>query len=449
MRRRWKPFLAVALMILAAGGLAAYLSVGQSPGDVSNPDVEFTAPPEKKPPARESRKRRRVLWPVYGYDFARTHYLDVRLRPPFRRTWKRGGSKLLEFPPVIAKGRLHFVKNNGEAYALSTRTGRVWWRRRIARLNASSPAWSRGRLFIATLEPGGLVALSARTGRVLWVRKLPSRTESSPLAVNGRVYFGSESGTVYCLRASDGKVVWTYRAGGAVKAGLALSRGLLYFGDYSGSVTAIRVGDGRQVWKTGTTGRSFGRSGNFYSTPAVAFGRVYLGSTDGRVYSLSARSGRVAWTKSTGGYVYASPAVADTPGTRPSVYIGSYDGRFYALDARTGSVRWAHRAGGKISGGATVVGRVVYFSNLSAQSTTGLDVRSGRPVFRFGRGAYNPVVADTRRIYLTGYSSQYAFEPRRKARRRGRAAARRHEQRVKRRARAKQRAARRHRRSRR
>ena len=66
---------------------------------------------------------------------------------------------------------------------------------------------------------------------------------------------------------------------------------------------------------------------------------------------------------------------------------------------------------GKISGGATVVGDIVYFANLKAKSTTGLGARTGKKVFEFGRGSFNPVVSDGRRIYLTGYSSLYALEP--------------------------------------
>src|SRR5204862_5289239 len=65
--------------------------------------------------------------------------------------------------------------------------------------------------------------------------------------------------------------------------------------------------------------------GQFYSSPAVAFGRVYMGNTDGRVYSFGARTGTLAWATSTGAYVYASPAVADLPALGPTVYIGSYE----------------------------------------------------------------------------------------------------------------------------
>jgi len=413
-RRRAYLLAAVLAGVLVIGGaLAAYLLLVRPPADVSDPDVPF----EDREPAEEARPKgrdRRVLWPTYGYTDARTRYLPTELGPPFRRVWSRGGSKLLEFQPVLAKQTLFVVTNAGEAVALSARSGTVRWRKRVGRLNASSPAWSRGRLFISSLSRR-ITSLNAKNGRVRWSRKLPSRSESSPLARRGRVYFGTEDGTVYCLRASDGRTVWKHRARGPVKAALAYAGGRLFFGDYAGEVSALRASDGRLAWRTSTSGRALRRPGRFYSTPAVAFGRVYLGNTDGRVYSLSTRNGRIAWTRSTGDYVYAAPAVARVPGTPPTVYIGSYDGRFYALDARSGRVVWTYQAGGRISGAATVIGRVVYFSNLARKSTTGLDARTGRPVFRFGRGAFNPVISDGKRLYLTGYSSQYAFEPLRPA----------------------------------
>ena len=151
--------------------------------------------------------------------------------------------------------------------------------------------------------------------------------------------------------------------------------------------------------------------GNFYSTPAVAYGRVYIGNTDGRMYSFSANSGKLAWSKSTGGYVYASPAVAQVPGGRPLVYAGSYSGRFYALDARSGAVRWTRGGNGRISGGATVIGDIVYYADLGNRRTIGLGARTGRKVFEHERGSYNPVVSDGETIFLTGYHVLYALRP--------------------------------------
>src|SRR5205085_12656317 len=110
----------------------------------------------------------------------------------------------------------------------------------------------------------------------------------------------------------------------------------------------------------------------------------WRGSLYGRVYSVVASDGKLAWSHSTGGYVYSSPPVARVPGTGPTVYVGSYDGKFYALDARSGKQRWKYNAGNKISGSPTIVGNVVYFANLGAKETSGLDVKSGKRVFKYG-----------------------------------------------------------------
>ncbi|MEA2386294.1 MAG: hypothetical protein QOJ22_468 [Thermoleophilaceae bacterium] len=410
---RWAYALA-ALAILAAGGLTGYLLWGRAPGDVSNPDAEFTVPSEE--PAPKKPKPRDFVWPIFGYTPDRSKHFPTRLRPPFEKVWRHRADSLLEFPPVLAKNTLFFVTNKGTAVALDARRGKVRWRRPIGTLSAASPAWWRGRLFMVTLD-GRVTSLRASDGKLLWRKDIPSRTESSPYVRDGRVYFGSEDGTVYALRAHNGRTIWTYRAPGAVKGALAFSGGRLFFGDYAGVATAIRARDGVEVWSTSTAGLALGRSGRFYSTPAVAFGRVYMGNTDGRVYSFTARSGETAWTKSTGNYVYSGPAAANVRGRGPTVFIGSYTGRFYALDARSGAERWSYQSPGRISGAVSVIGRVVYFSNLETRETHGLDVASGRERFRHRGGGFAPPISDGKTLWVTGYATQLAFKPRSEVRR--------------------------------
>jgi outer membrane protein assembly factor BamB len=406
----------LALALLAAGAAAAvYLTLGDEPGNVSNPDAEFTdteTQPAEKP------KEKELVWPVYGFTPERTRYLDApQIDPPFRTRWRTRLGELIEFQPVFADGTLYVVPNDGVARALDARTGKIEWSTRVGTLNASSPAYYRGDLYIATLSKR-ITALRAKDGRQRWKRNLPSRTESSPVVIEGTLYMGSEDGTVYAIKAKTGRILWTYKAGGAVKGALAYSDGRLFFGDYNGQVTAIRAKDGSQIWKTGTEGRSFGRSGNFYSTPAVKYGRVYIGNTDGFVYSFVASSGELAWRHRTGGYVYAAPAVARAKGTPPTVYIGSYDENFYALDARSGDVRWKYNAKGRISGAPTVIGRIVYFSELENKTTSGVDVRTGRRVFKLSSGAFNPAISDGKWLYITGYSSIFGLEPRKRPKKR-------------------------------
>jgi hypothetical protein len=93
--------------------------------------------------------------------------------------------------------------------------------------------------------------------------------------------------------------------------------------------------------------------------------------------------------------------------------MGSYDGNFYAFNAQSGAVRWSHPSGGRISGSATIVDGVVYYSVLGTRTTIGLDARTGRQVFSFPDGAFNPVIADTKAIYMVGYSMLYQMLPKR------------------------------------
>ncbi len=405
---RW-AYVVGAVVALAVGGLAAWLIWGRAPDDVSNPDAEFSAPTEPPKPAK--RKPKDFVWPIFGYTPDRSKYFPRRVDPPFKRVWRHRADSLLEFPPVLARKTLYFVTNKGTVVALNAETGKTRWRRSVGTLSAASPAWDDGRLFVVTLD-GQLTALRADKGRVVWKKDIPSRTESSPYVRDGRVYFGSEDGTVYAVRAKNGRTIWTYQASGAVKAALAFSDGKLYFGAYGGNAYAIRADNGKEVWSTSTAGLSLGRSGNFYSTPAVAFGRVYMGNTDGRVYSFTTSGGETAWTKSTGSYVYSGPAAAPVRGRGPTVFIGSYTGRFYALDARSGAERWSFQSPGRISGAASVIGRVVYFANLETRETHGLDVRTGKEVYRHKGGGFAPPITDGKTLYLTGYATQLALKPR-------------------------------------
>jgi outer membrane protein assembly factor BamB len=432
-RGRWRWVAAGGVVcVLAAGGAAGILLTSQ-PGDVSHPEVEFTetqaatpAPPPRPPTSAEHPMDDGFSWPEYGYTKQRTRYLPLHapLRPPWVTEWSVTGRVLVEFPPVLCRRALYLEKNNGALYKISRLTGKVRWKAKIGYLAASSPACAGGSVYAVVLErgkgvnAGRIIALDTKNGRVRWSRKLPSRAESSPLVASGRVYFGTEDGTVYALRARDGAVRWTTKAGGAVKGGLALADGRLFFGDYAGKVHAIRQRDGSQIWQTSSAGTAFGlKAGNFYSTPAVAFGRVYIGSLDGFVYSFGASDGKLAWRHKTGGYVYSSPAVATVPGVGPTVYIGSYDGRIYAFEARSGTVRWAHDAHGKISGSPVVVGDLVFYSNLSRRSTGAVGARTGKLVWATGRGAFNPVISDGRRLYFVGYSSLFMLSSPRQARR--------------------------------
>jgi outer membrane protein assembly factor BamB len=405
-RNRWP---AVALLAAALAFTAALVGYDllKRPADVHNSNAIFV--PQKPPPPPQAKT---VNWPMYGLNPARTRYLPAQgVKPPFRKLWRHTERPLLEFPPIYVGGKLYAVNNSGYAFALDADTGKVLWERRIGRLNASSPTYSRHRLYIVNLDPGHIVKLDARTGRIIWKKSLPGRAESSPVVIGRTVYFGCEDGNLYALSTISGATRWATALGGPVKSAPAYYGGRLYVGDYGGYMNAVDAKSGRLIWQSGSLGPGFGASGQFYSTPAVAYGRVYSGNNDGRVYSFDISDGTLAWTYSTGGYAYSGPTVANTRHSPPTVFIGSFDGNIYALDAKDGSVRWSRSAGGQVVGSLSAVGDIVYVAEFTNKTTSGFMMRSGRRVFHYPKGTYTPVISDGRRIYLTGYSSITALEP--------------------------------------
>jgi outer membrane protein assembly factor BamB len=412
--RKWILIAAGAVVLALVGGAGAYVLVKQRQArDVhGSPTVEFVT---TAAPVPERPKEPGVLWQSYGFGLERTHASPYALRPPFRRSWTFRAQALLEFPPVLAFGRLFFAANDGGVFAINAQTGKRAWKRTTGRCQAASPAVSGRLVFIPFMNvkpcnrqstaglDGQLTAYYAGSGDVRWTKKI-GPSESSPLVDRGYVYTADWNGRVWSFVGSTGKLRWVSQVGSQIKGGVAISGGRLYVGDYGGHLYALDLRTGKVLWTASSQPRLLGR-GNFYSTPAVAYGRVYIGNTDGKVYSFGATSGDVRWSHGTGGYVYSSPAV-----WRQRIYAGSYDHTFYCLDAATGEVKWTFPANGPISGSPTVMGGVVYFATLK-ERTYALDALTGKQLWTWNDGKYSPVVADQKRVYLVGYARVYGLVP--------------------------------------
>ena len=415
MRRKIAIGLLVVLALGAAGAAAAWWWNERQTKDVrGSADQEFETT-EEPGTTRAEEEVEEEPWPLYGLDAGRTrNATDFDHRPPYRRAWAVRAGSLIEFPPVIAYGRLYFGTIKGDFFAVEAETGKVVWRKRFGRFMAASPAVGDGIVYQPLMNvpsedrasaPGAMVALDAETGEERW-RFDTKVVESSPLLVDGVLYFGSFDDKLYALGARTGRVRWSFRTGDDVKGGAVYARDTVYFGSYDGKVYAVDARTGKLRWESEAQGGLRG-AGNFYATPALGYGRVFIGNTDGKVYAFGARSGDLLWSRTTGDFVYSSAALWEQ-----TVYVGSYDEHLYALDAATGETRWRFDAKGRISGAPTVLAGLVYFSRLEGNPKTyALDAKSGKPVWDFPDGEYTPIVADEERVYLAGYRKLYGLEP--------------------------------------
>jgi outer membrane protein assembly factor BamB len=410
--RKWLIAIAVlvVLALIGAGG-AYYLHVNHQARDIKGSStVEFVTTQAAPPPPPEPG----IAWPTYGHDAARLRFANgVVLAPPFRRTWMFRAQSLVEFPPAVGYGRLFFANNAGVMFAIGAKNGKRAWKYDSHRCVAASPALDRHVVYEAFLNrppcnappspklTGEVIAFAVGTGRVIW-RKAIGPSESSPVVVGKAVFVGDWNGRVWALRSKTGKPWWVTKVRSQVKGGVAISGNQVVVGDYSGHVYSLNKRSGKIVWQSKVQPR-FGSTGNFYATPTLAYGRVYIGATDGKMYSFGASTGKLRWSQSTGGYVYSSAAV-----WRDRVYVGSYSHTFFCFDAATGNVRWQFHANGPISGSPSIVAGRVYFATLKG-TTYALDATSGRQVWTYPDGKYSPVVADSARLYLTGYARVYGL----------------------------------------
>jgi outer membrane protein assembly factor BamB len=360
-----------------------------------------------------------VDWPMFGRVPERTHYLPAEegaLEPPLKQAWSINTHALIEFPPAVHDGVAYVINKYGNAKAVRLGDRKVLWEVKVRPSDkgkpnfVTAPVYHRGLLYGAFLD-GQLAAGHARTGRKAWVRDLDAHLESSPLAVGDTLYIGTDKTDLVALRASDGKVRWRFNAPGAIKASPSHHDGRVYFADYQSSVFALDAASGKPLWRTNTSKvPPFGRGG-FFSSPAIAFGKVYAARDDGTVFAFDEKTGKVEWSFDSGGPVYGSPAVAQVPGTKPTVYIGAENGHLYALDAASGKVEWRRDVGGPIPGTAVVIGRTVYTSSFKTGTTVGYDALTQRKTFELKQAGYTPVVSDGRRVYLVGYYVLVGLEP--------------------------------------
>jgi polyvinyl alcohol dehydrogenase (cytochrome) len=227
--------------------------------------------------------------------------------------------------PAIVGKIAYFPDSGGYLNAVNISTGALKWRRKISTYDdipgsysRTSPAVSRGVVYIGDHTGAHLMAIRAATGKLLWITQLDPHPQAiltaSPLVYKGVVYEGVSSG----------------EEGAAYDPGYACCT-------FRGSVTAVKARTGKIIWKTymvpdngGTTG---GYSGGavWSSTPALDPRSKTLYITTGNNYTVPAS---VTTCQANGG----TPEDCLDPADHIDAIV--------AINASTGTIKWADSQGG-------------------------------------------------------------------------------------------------------
>ena len=181
---------------------------------------------------------------------------------------------------------------------------------------------------------GGACGLSGGTGcggapPAVAIYGTPALTEVPVLG--NLVYIAGFNGKVYAYTADTLQQRWIFPIEGnlsSIVSAIVVSGDTLYFGCTDSNVYALDASTGAQKWRF-TTG------GEIWATPAVEDNLLVIGSFDNNIYGIDATSGQELWrfaTQSTN----AAPALI----IEDTVYVGSLDRNMYALNAADGTERW-------------------------------------------------------------------------------------------------------------
>ena len=378
-------------------------------GDVTGADKGRCAAPSATGPIRDFANAPR--WTGWSPSATNTRFqpsdqagLQAADVPRLALKWSFGfpDASVAWSQPTVADGRVFVGSQNGTVYALSAKTGCIYWtfsasggvRTAIA---VAPPSGSLPALVYFGDTAANAYALNANTGAVVWVRKVDdhpfARITGTPTLHEGRLYVPVSSyeeaqgadpqypcctfrGSVSALDASSGRVIWkTYMIRDAPKRRGTSTAGVPLWGPAgSGIWSAPTIDSARRVVYVGT--------GNTYSAPAQ--------SSSDAVIALDLETGSIRWTRQvTPNDVYVTNCRAGNPNCpevagpdvdfgsppmltrvngRDVIVIGQKSGVGYAMDPdRKGAVLWQYRAGrggtlGGMEWGGAVEGGRAYFA---------------------------------------------------------------------------------------
>ncbi len=162
-------------------------------------------------------------------------------RLSFRRAWTiDAGAPAGE--GLFTTGRLAVVAGAAATVSVERRTGVVRWRAAGCAFAAAVPG--------AVLVVRGmmLAALSPRTGRLLWSRRVPGEIPSGACALARGPHLLAERGAVTALDPGSGRTLWRFEPPGAQRVVAAAFGGIAAIGADTGFLYGVDAA-GRTAWR--------------------------------------------------------------------------------------------------------------------------------------------------------------------------------------------------------
>jgi outer membrane protein assembly factor BamB len=198
----------------------------------------------------------------------------------------------------------------------------------------STPAILKNSVFFGD-ESGYLYCLNLKDGTIKWKFSTTSRIFSSPAIGNSKIVFGSTDNYVYCLDTENGGLKWKINTGNPVTGSPAIDGNVVYIGNGSGKVMAIELDNGKLLWTT-EIAKTY-----IETKPLLDKTKIFFGAWDTNFYALNKKDGTLNWKWNNGNTrMHFSPAAVLPISSGNKIFIVAPDRYWTALDKKSGKVIW-------------------------------------------------------------------------------------------------------------
>lgn len=318
--------------------------------------------------------------------------IDGEPRLVWRTPVGRGVSSL----PTVSARVVLVTSTDRWVYAIDTRSGATFWRRRGDGAYATAAVVAGGRVFVASEGTGGRVtAMRLTDGGRIWQTTVGD--VSAPLVLRDSVVYGvNDDGDAFALGAARGQVVWK-RATGPSRGGPLVTPRHIVVATLRDSLIVLDREKGTII------GAFRLRAPTAAPLALLDDSTAVMSSPEGSIDAVDIATGRVRWSVSTGEPIPGSPAVdGDTvfalggsctlirvahhpPGVprrdpvprcvtvatplvlRNGVLVATVAGEVTYLSRATGAAMWTRRTGGTIRHPPVVLDRQIILATLGGE----------------------------------------------------------------------------------
>jgi outer membrane protein assembly factor BamB len=245
-----------------------------------------------------------------------------------------GAAAKLRSSPTVVNGKVYVGALDNSTYCFDALLGNVIWEYQTQGYITSSPAVSKGAVYVVSQEVGSdaaLYKLRADNGSLIWRHPLPYQPTfmgstdmmASPAVAEDldMVFASSDTSAYYGINASNGATIWTFKDASAqeyIVCSPVYVDGKVFIVDKF-SIVCLKARTGEQIWSTFL-------GDELYVSPTFADGKLYIVTDQRSVFVLNATDGARMGYLSTSSNSWSSPTAYEG-----KLYFGNNDWNVYCL----------------------------------------------------------------------------------------------------------------------